>query len=64
MRQISLLIILILVAPVPVGAHKTTPWGDPDLQGTWTNQTPIPLERPKGLAGKTFLPKRKPPSLK
>ena len=46
MRQISLLIILILVAPVPVGAQKTTPWGDPDLQGTWTNQTPIPLERP------------------
>jgi hypothetical protein len=55
MRQISLLVILIiLVAPVPVRAQTTTPWGDPDLQGIWTNQTPTPLERPKPLAGKTF----------
>jgi hypothetical protein len=23
----------------------TTPWGDPDLQGTWTNATTTPLER-------------------
>ncbi len=32
-----------------------TPWGDPDLQGTWTNTTTTPLERPKALAGKTTL---------
>jgi hypothetical protein len=29
-----------------------TPWGDPDLQGTWTNTTQTPLERPAHLAGK------------
>ena len=29
-----------------------TPWGDPDLQGTWTNTTTTPLERPRDLAGK------------
>jgi hypothetical protein len=33
-------------------AAQTTPWGDPDLQGVYTNQTPVPLERPKELAGK------------
>ena len=41
-----------------VGAAQTprftTPWGDPDLQGIWNNQTPIPFERPKELAGKAF----------
>ena len=29
-----------------------TPWGDPDLQGTWTNVTATPLERPRALEGK------------
>ena len=32
-----------------------TPWGDPDLQGAWTNTTTTPLERPADLAGKTEL---------
>ena len=32
-----------------------TPDGQPDLQGIWTNATITPLERPKALAGKTFL---------
>ena len=31
-----------------------TPWGDPDLQGTWNNITGTPLERPAELAGKEF----------
>ena len=26
-----------------------TPWGDPDLQGLWSNQTSTPLERPDAL---------------
>jgi hypothetical protein len=30
-----------------------TPWGDPDLQGTWSNQTITPLERPKEFADKS-----------
>jgi len=32
-----------------------TPWGDPDLQGTWTNATATPLERPNELTGKQVL---------
>jgi len=27
------------------GAAQRTPWGDPDLQGLWTNTTTTPLER-------------------
>jgi hypothetical protein len=32
-----------------------TPWGDPDLQGTWDNKSITPLERPQELADKAFL---------
>jgi hypothetical protein len=32
-----------------------TPWGTPDLQGTWTGSTITPLERPKEYAGKPVL---------
>jgi hypothetical protein len=32
-----------------------TPWGEPDLQGTYTNQTLTPLERPANLGTKAFL---------
>ena len=32
-----------------------TPWGDPDLQGLWTNTTTTPLERPSSLEGKAAL---------
>ena len=35
-------------------AAQTTPWGDPDFQGIWSNQTPVPLERPATLANKPF----------
>ena len=37
----------------PYAAPKT-PWGDPDLQGGWTNvnENGIPFERPDGLAAK------------
>jgi alkylhydroperoxidase family enzyme len=33
----------------------TTPWGDPDLQGIWSNSTITPLERPAAFAGRAFL---------
>ena len=35
-------------------AIPRTPWGDPDLQGTYTNsnESGIPMERPKELAGR------------
>ncbi len=48
MRLLSV-VIIVLVASLPVGAQHTTPWGDPNLQGVWTNQTPTPVERPEGL---------------
>ena len=43
--------------PVPASKGTTlrTPWGDPDLQGRWTNSTTTPLERPAELAGKLAL---------
>jgi hypothetical protein len=34
---------------------KKTPWGDPDIQGIWTNTTTTPVERPRELADKTEL---------
>src|SRR5205807_281419 len=56
------LIVLLIATAVPaaaqankaVGAPKTykaprTPDGQPDLQGFWTNNTYVPLERPKGV---------------
>jgi len=32
-----------------------TPWGDPDLQGSWSNATTTPLERPAKFNGREFL---------
>ena len=32
-----------------------TPWGDPDLQGVWTNETITPFERPAHQEDKTVL---------
>jgi hypothetical protein len=36
-------------------ADARTPWGDPDLQGVWTNETLTSFERPRALADKPFL---------
>jgi len=35
--------------------QEETPWGDPNIQGTWDRRTITPLERPDRLAGKAFL---------
>jgi hypothetical protein len=37
------------------GPPPRTPWGKPDLQGTWDFRTVTPLERPAELAGKEVL---------
>jgi hypothetical protein len=42
-------------APAKGSMPLRTPWGDPDLQGVWTNTTTTPLQRPEGFAGKEFL---------
>jgi hypothetical protein len=42
------------------GSKRTqarTPWGDPDLQGTWNNRTGTPLERSAELKDKGLLTK-------
>jgi hypothetical protein len=39
----------------PVTAPPKTPWGDPDLQGIWSNTTTTPFERPADAADKTHL---------
>jgi hypothetical protein len=40
---------------VPWSPPKT-PWGDPDLQGKWTNDpTTTPMERPASVGGRLFL---------
>jgi hypothetical protein len=40
----------------PAGTETTsrTPWGDPDLQGTWSYASLTPLERPAAVAGRQF----------
>ena len=47
------------VGPVALEAQSSasprTPWGDPDLQGLWTNTTTTPMERPDDLADKESL---------
>jgi len=37
------------------GTTPRTPWGDPDLQGTWFVMYDVPLERSAANAGKEFL---------
>jgi hypothetical protein len=52
----SVVVVLLSTTLVIAGTHEyTTPWGDPDIQGIWSNQTPTPLERPDAMAGKHTL---------
>jgi hypothetical protein len=37
------------------GGPLKTPWGDPDLQGIWTDEFQTPLQRPARFAGKEYL---------
>jgi hypothetical protein len=37
------------------GETPRTPWGDPDLQGMWVNNSATPLERPNAFQGKETL---------
>ena len=57
----ALLTVSLVHAQAPTSNVKTssysapkTPWGDPDLQGTYTNsnESGIPMSRPPELAGK------------
>lgn len=54
-RSALAVLVTLVTTPAFLSAQRTTPWGDPDLQGVWSNQTPTPLERPDALAGKRVL---------
>ena len=38
----------------PAGSGAKTPWGEPDLQGIWTRETEVPLQRPAKYADREF----------
>ena len=51
---------MLVVGQQPMSAQKgwsppQTPWGHPDLQGTWSNASTTPLERPADLTGQEVL---------
>jgi hypothetical protein len=55
-------VLVVSLAAVSLSAQQKkgvplTPWGEPDLQGIYTNQTLTPLERPASLKDKAFLTK-------
>ena len=56
-RALPGVIALVMLAPVVAAGQNAprTAWGDPDLQGTYTNKTITPLERPESLGDKEFL---------
>jgi hypothetical protein len=41
-------------APTPVGAVLKTPWGEPDLQGIWTDEFDAAFQRPPKYANQEF----------
>jgi len=57
MHRIPALIIAVSFAVANTAHAQTTPWGDPDLQGTWSNLSAVPVERPAALANKSFFTK-------
>jgi hypothetical protein len=44
-------------ATKPAAKMWRTPWGDPDLQGTWSNATTTPLERPAKFGNRAMMTK-------
>ena len=44
-----------LLRPSATGPAVQTPWGDPDLQGLWTYEVEIPLQRPARYGDREFL---------
>ena len=47
--------IVLLPALATAQTSERTAWGDPDLQGVWTNRTTTPLERPSEFAERAVL---------
>jgi hypothetical protein len=66
MKSLSIAVALCLLtaAAAPVAAQDArkfsaprTPWGEPDLQGTYSNRTITPFERPANVNGREFFTK-------
>jgi hypothetical protein len=56
MRELTVAFALVTLAiPTQAQSRFKTRWGDPDLQGLWSNATLTPLERPKEMADKPVL---------
>ena len=57
MRHVIVILAAVVLVPVLAAAQppERTPWGDPDLQGVWTNRTTTPLERPSDFEGRAVL---------
>jgi hypothetical protein len=56
MRELTVAFVLVTLAiPTQAQSRFKTRWGDPDLQGLWSNATLTPLERPKEMADKPVL---------
>ena len=57
MRYVIAILAAIVLLPALAGAQapEPTPWGDPDLQGVWTNRTTTPIERPTEFEERTVL---------
>jgi hypothetical protein len=51
---VSVAMPLMLVLSMAQAQTPRTSWGDPDLQGRWSNATLTPLQRPAELADKAF----------
>src|SRR6266705_5498087 len=41
-------------AKAPAAPELKTPWGEPDLQGIWTDESDTPLQRPAKYANQEF----------
>ena len=56
-RALCAAILIVAFVPLPAAgqAPRRTPWGDPDLQGLWTNATITPFERAPDMTGKPVL---------
>src|SRR5437899_5053121 len=53
---LSAMFVALLLAPASAGGQALrTPWGDPDLQGIWSNRFVTPLERPREFGTREFL---------
>jgi hypothetical protein len=54
----AILSVLVVLQPTDTTAQNQaalkTPWGEPDLQGIWTDETSTPLQRPARFAGQEF----------